>query len=139
VVQDVHDLVHLHLRLHSYRLGWTDRAVRRYVRDAGPLLGRLNALIRADCTTANPARARELARRVDELEERIQDLAGREELARMRPALDGHEIMAHLGIKPGPLVGEAYDVLMEIRMEEGEIPKEEARRRLDEWRATRRE
>ncbi|MGH2720661.1 MAG: CCA tRNA nucleotidyltransferase, partial [Actinomycetota bacterium] len=133
VVADVRELVHLHLRLHSYRLGWTDRAVRRYVRDAGHQLGRLNALIRADCTTRNPRRARELARRVDDLEEWIRELATREELGRMRPALDGHEIMAHLGIPPGPLVGEAYDLLMEIRMDEGEIPKEEAYRRLDEW------
>jgi poly(A) polymerase len=137
LVEEVRDLVYLHLRLHSYRLGWTDRAVRRYVRDAGPLLGRLNALIRADCTTRNPARARELARRVDDLEEWIRDLASREELSRMRPALDGHEIMAHLGIEPGPLVGEAYDHLMEIRMDEGEIPKEEAFRRLDDWYAAR--
>jgi poly(A) polymerase len=139
LVQDVRDLVYLHLRLHSYRLGWTDRAVRRYVRDAGPLLARLNALIRADCTTRNPARARQLARRVDELEAWIRDLAGREELARMRPALDGHEIMEHLGIEPGPLVGEAYDFLMDIRMDEGEVPKDEARRRLAAWHARREE
>lgn len=137
VVAEVRELVYLHLRLHSYKLGWTDRAVRRYVRDAGHQLGRLNALIRADCTTRNPKRARELARRVDELEEWIRDLATREELGRMRPALDGHEIMEHLGIKPGPLVGEAYNFLMEIRMDEGEIPKDEAYRRLDEWRAAR--
>jgi poly(A) polymerase len=137
VVDAVKELVYLHLRLHSYKLGWTDRAVRRYVRDAGPLLGQLNSLIRADCTTRNPARARELARRVDELEEWIRDLASREELSKMRPALDGHEIMARLGIKPGPLVGEAYEFLMEIRMDEGEIPKEEALRRLDDWYAAR--
>jgi poly(A) polymerase len=137
VVEEVRELVYLHLRLHSFRLGWTDRAVRRYVRDAGPLLGRLNALIRADCTTRNPARARQLARRVDELEEWIRDLAQREELSRLRPALNGHEIMERLGIAPGPLVGEAYDFLMETRMDEGEIPKEEAFRRLDEWFASR--
>ncbi|MGH2690425.1 MAG: CCA tRNA nucleotidyltransferase, partial [Actinomycetota bacterium] len=137
VVADVRELVYLHLRLHSYKLGWTDRAVRRYVRDAGDQLGRLNALIRADCTTRNPRRARELAQRVDELEAWIRELATREELGRLRPALDGHEIMAHLGIPPGPLVGEAYDALMEIRMDEGEIPKDEAYRRLDEWYAAR--
>lgn len=133
LVEEVCQLVCLHLRLHSYRLGWTDRAVRRYVRDAGPLLGKLNTLVRADCTTRNPARARELSARVDELEGRIRELAAREELARLRPALDGHEVMSHLGIGPGPQVGEGLDFLMEIRMDEGEISKQAAYRRLDEW------
>lgn len=133
VIDDVTRLIFLHLRFHTYRLGWTDRAVRRYVRDAGGLFGKLNTLVRADCTTRNPVKARELGRRMDELEERIRELAGREELSRMRPALDGHEIMAHLSIPPGKTVGEALDFLMEIRMDDGEIPKEEAFRRLDEW------
>lgn len=137
VVEEVREVVYLHMRFHSYRLGWTDRAVRRYVRDAGALLGRLNTLVRADCTTRNPERATALARRIDELEERIRDLAASEELLRLRPALDGHEVMARLGIPPGPLVGEALDFLMEIRLDEGEISKEEALGRLDEWFARR--
>lgn len=134
VIADVKTLVYLHLRFHTFRLGWTDRAVRRYVRDAGPLLDRLNRLVRSDCTTRNPNKARQLARRMDDLEAWIADLASREELSRLRPALDGNEVMEHLGIKPGRLVGEALDFLMEIRLDEGEITKEEAYRRLDEWR-----
>ncbi|MBW3588046.1 MAG: CCA tRNA nucleotidyltransferase [Actinobacteria bacterium] len=133
LIQEVRELVFLHLRFHTYRLGWSDKAVRRYVRDAGGLLGKLNTLVRADCTTRNPAKARQLNERMDELEARIRDLASREELMAMRPALDGNEIMSHLGMEPGPAVGEARDFLMEIRMEEGEITKEEAKKRLDEW------
>lgn len=135
VVDDVRELVYLHLRFHTYRLGWTDKAVRRYVRDAGHLLGKLNSLVRADCTTRNAAKARQLSERMDRLEERIRELAAKEELTRMRPALDGNEVMAHLGIGPGPQVGEAMDFLMEIRMDEGEIDKQEAYRRLEEWAA----
>lgn len=133
LVEEVRDLIYLHLRFHTYRFGWTDKAVRRYVRDAGTLLPKLNALVRADSTTRNPARARELATRMDELESRIADLAAREEIRSWRPALDGNEIMEHLGIGQGPLVGEAREFLMEIRMDEGEIPKEDAYRRLDGW------
>lgn len=133
VVEDVRKLVEMHLRFHTYRLGWTDGAVRRYVRDAGPLLDRLNQLTRADCTTRNPVKARELAAVQDELEERIARLAEEENLQALRPPLDGHEVMAHLGIGPGPLVGEALDHLMEVRMERGPIPKEEAYRLLDRW------
>jgi poly(A) polymerase len=133
LVDEVRQLVYLHLRFHTYALGWTDRAVRRYVRDAGPLLKKLNALVRADCTTRNPAKAARLARRMDALEERIRDLESREELARLRPALDGHEVMDRLGITPGKMVGEALDFLMEIRLDEGEIDKGEALRRIDEW------
>ena len=88
-VDAVTELVHLHLRFHTYRLGWTDRAVRRYVRDAGPLLDRLNELTRCDCTTRNAAKARALARRMDELEARIAELREREELDAIRPELDG--------------------------------------------------
>lgn len=137
VVDEVKQLVYLHLRFHTFRLGWTDRAVRRYVRDAGPLLDRLNQLVRADCTTRNPNRARQLSRRMDLLEERIADLRSREELERLRPALDGNEVMAHLGFSPGPIVGEALDFLMELRLDEGELDKEEAYRRLDDWHAQR--
>lgn len=133
VVEEVKQLVYQHLRFHTFRLGWSDRAVRRYVRDAGPLLERLNKLVRADCTTRNPNKARQLSKRMDDLEERIVDLSSREELASLRPALDGNEVMVHLGIKPGRVIGDALDFLMEIRLDEGEIDKDEAFRRLDAW------
>jgi poly(A) polymerase len=126
-------LVELHLRFHTYRMGWTDSAVRRYVRDAGDLLDRLNELTRCDCTTRNAAKARALSRRMDELEARIAELREKEELASIRPDLDGNAVMARLGIKPGPLVGEALDFLLELRLEEGPLGPEEAGLRLDEW------
>jgi poly(A) polymerase len=97
-------MIRLHHRFHTYRLGWSDSAVRRYVRDAGPLLGGLNELVRADCTTRNTAKAKQLGARMDELEERIGVLAEQEELDRIRPDLDGREVMDRLGIPPGPLV-----------------------------------
>ncbi|MEO7803259.1 MAG: CCA tRNA nucleotidyltransferase [Actinomycetota bacterium] len=137
LVAEVRELVYLHLRFHTYRLGWTDRAVRRYVRDAGALLGKLNTLVRADCTTRNVNKARQLSERMDELQARIRELAGKEELGRLRPALDGRQIMNHLDMAPGPLVGDALDFLMEVRLDEGEIEEEEAFRRLDEWWKTR--
>jgi poly(A) polymerase len=133
VVESVGELIRLHHRFHTYSLGWSDSAVRRYVKDAGPLLPALNALVRADCTTRNPKRARELAARMDELEERIAQLAAKEELAKLRPELDGHQIMAFLGVPPGPVVGEALAFLLEIRLDEGLIGKEEAYRRLEAW------
>ncbi|HZA26141.1 MAG TPA: CCA tRNA nucleotidyltransferase [Actinomycetota bacterium] len=132
VVQNVRALVEMHLRFHSYS-SWTDGGLRRYVRDAGPLLDRLNLLTRADCTTANPARAREFARLQDELEERIARLAEEENLAAIRPPLDGNQIMKRLGIPPGPLVGEAREYLLELRMDRGPIDEEEAYRLLEEW------
>lgn len=132
-VHDVRELIRLHHRFHTYRLGWTDSAVRRYVKDAGPLLGRLNALVRADCTTRNAAKAKELALRMDELEARIAELAQREELDRLRPELDGFQVMAYLGIDPGPLVKQTLDFLLELRVEEGLLGEEEAYKRLDEW------
>ena len=133
VVQDVRTLVEMHLRFHTYRLGWTDGALRRYVRDAGPLLDRLNQLTRADCTTQNPKKAKMLAELQDDLEQRIAGLAEEENLAAIKPPLDGHQVMEHLGIQPGPLVGEALDHLLELRMDRGPIPEEEAYRLLDEW------
>jgi poly(A) polymerase len=133
VIDEVRQLVYLHMRFHTYRMGWSDRAVRRYVRDAGELLPKLNALVRADCTTRNAEKAKRLSERMDELETRVAELAASEQLSQLRPPLDGREIMAHLGIDPGPLVGEARDFLMEVRLDEGEISKEEAYRRLDEW------
>jgi poly(A) polymerase len=133
VVADVVKLVELHLRFHSYGMGWTDAGVRRYVRDAGPLLDRLNQLVRADCTTQNPARAKALAALQDDLELRIARLAEVENLERMRPPLDGLEVMEHLGIGPGPIVGRALAHLLELRIERGPIDKDEAYRLLDEW------
>jgi poly(A) polymerase len=133
VVQDVRKLVEMHLRFHTYRLGWEDGALRRYVRDAGPLLDRLNQLTRADCTTQNPAKAKVLTQLQDELEERIARLAEEENLAAIRPPLDGNQVMEHLGIPPGPVVGEALGYLLEIRMDRGPISEEEAYRLLDEW------
>ncbi len=137
VVDAVAEIIRLHHRFHTYALGWTDSAVRRYVRDAGELLPMLNALVRADCTTRNVSKAKQLAARIDELEERIAVLAAQEELSRIRPDLDGREVMEHLGITPGPIVGEALAFLLELRLEEGPLGKEEAYRRLDEWFATR--
>jgi poly(A) polymerase len=133
----VTELVNLHLRFHTYRLGWTDRAVRRYVRDAGPLLDRLNELTRCDCTTRNAAKARMLDRRMDELVARIATLREQEELDAIRPDIDGAQVMAHLGIAPGRAVGEALDFLLELRMDEGPLGGDEAFRRLDAWWADR--
>lgn len=133
VVEAVSEIIGLHHRFHTYGLGWSDSAVRRYVRDAGPLLGDLNALVRADCTTRNPAKAKRLGARMDELEERIAELAESEELARIRPDLDGTQVIAYLGVEPGPLIGEAMDFLLELRLDEGEVGEEVAFARLDEW------
>jgi poly(A) polymerase len=141
--QEVHDisrLVYLHLRFHGYAEGdggWTDSAVRRYVRDAGDLLDELNELTRCDCTTRNERRARELGRRMDALEARIDRLAEQEELKSIRPDLDGNEVMELLGIPPGKPVGEAMAFLLEARLDEGPLGKDEARRRLVEWWAAR--
>jgi poly(A) polymerase len=133
VIENVRKLVELHLRFHTFRMGWSDGAVRRYVRDAGPLLDRLNQLTRADCTTRNPFKARQLAAAQDELEERIAHLAEEENLEALRPPLDGNEVMEHLGLEPGPVVGVALDHLMELRMERGPIDKDEAYRLLEDW------
>ncbi|HUE08783.1 MAG TPA: CCA tRNA nucleotidyltransferase [Acidimicrobiales bacterium] len=136
-VDTVVRLVELHLRFHTYRLGWTDKAVRRYVRDAGPLLDTLNELTRCDCTTRNAAKARALARRMDELEARIAELRAQEELDAMRPDLDGNQIMEILGLTPGRAVGEARDFLMDLRIDEGPLGEAEAARRLRAWWADR--
>ena len=133
IVSTVAEMIRLHHRFHTYRLGWTDSAVRRYVRDAGPLLGSLNALVRADCTTRNTAKAKRLGERMDELERRIQELAALEEIERMRPELDGEQIKAFLGIPPGPLVGAARDFMMELRLEEGLLGEDAAFERLAGW------
>ena len=132
-VEVVTTLVELHLRFHTYQMGWTDRAVRRYVRDAGPLLDRLNELTRCDCTTRNAARARALSRRMDELEARITELRAAEELDALRPELDGRAVMDLLGVSPGPVVGRALAFLLDLRLDEGPLGPEEAGRRLGRW------
>ncbi len=132
-VDAVSELVALHLRFHTYRLGWTDSGVRRYVRDAGDLLNELNVLTRCDCTTRNARKAAELSKRMDDLELRIAELAEAEELAAIRPELDGVAVMRLLEIPPGKAVGEALSFLMDIRLDEGLIGEEEAARRLRQW------
>ncbi len=136
VIRDVSQLVELHLRFHGYGEGdWTDSAVRRYVRDAGPLLTRLHVLTRADCTTRNRAKAARLARAYDGLEQRIAELSEQEELARLRPELDGNEIMRVLGVPQGPVVGRAYGYLLELRINQGELGRERVTQLLLDWAA----
>jgi poly(A) polymerase len=137
-IEAVADLIRLHLRFFGYAEGtWTDSAVRRYVRDAGDQLERLHILSRADVTTRNKRKADRLAHAYDDLEARIAALAEEEELSRLRPDLDGEQIMSILGLKPGPEVGEAYRFLMEARLDSGPLGPEEAERRLRSWWAAR--
>ncbi len=134
VVDDVSQLVFLHLRFHGYGDGaWTDSAVRRYVTDAGDLLDRLHKLVRADCTTRNRRRAKRLQQNYDDLERRIAELKEAEDLQRVRPDLDGNAIMELLGLPPGPLVGEAWRYLKELRLDRGPLSHEEAEDALREW------
>jgi poly(A) polymerase len=139
VIDDVCTLIELHLRFHGYGegVGWSDAAVRRFVRDAGPLLDRLNQLTRADVTTRNERRAEAFAKLQDELEERIAALAERENLEALRPPIDGRRGMEILGVQPGPEVGEALAYLMELRIERGPIPEDEAVELLRAWAAAR--
>jgi poly(A) polymerase len=131
---DVSRLVFLHLRFHGYQDEvWSDAAVRRYARDAGPLLDELNELTRCDCTTRNERKARMLAARMDALEARIAELREREELAAIRPDIDGNRVMELLGIGPGREVGQVLDMLLEARLEEGPLGVEEAERRALKW------
>ncbi len=132
-VEAITRLVELHLRFHTYRMGWTDSAVRRYVRDAGDLLVDLNVLTRCDCTTRNERKAALLARRMDELEARIGELAAEEELKAIRPELDGNQVMERLGLRPGPAVGQAMTFLLELRLDEGLLGEDEVVRRLEAW------
>ena len=134
VVEDVSQLVFLHLRFHGYGDGaWTDSAVRRYVRDAGELLSHLHVLTRADCTTRNKKKAENLATHYNGLEERITQLMEQEELLKIRPDLDGHAIMKLLGIPAGPTIGKAYDYLLELRLEHGPLGEERAEDELRKW------
>ncbi len=134
MINDVSQLVFLHLRFHGYGSGeWTDSAVRRYVRDAGELLTHLHLLTRADCTTRNQKKADLLAKTYDELEERISVLMEQEELNKIRPDLSGEQIMEILKIKPSPMVGKAYDFLLELRLEHGPLGEEKAKELLINW------
>lgn len=134
VVEEVATLVELHLRFHGYGGGeWTDSAVRRYVRDAGPLLERLHILTRADCTTRNRRKAEALQRTYDSLELRIAQLEQQEEMAAVRPDLDGNQIMTILGLPPGPAVGQAYKYLLELRLDHGPMTPEQAEAALRQW------
>jgi poly(A) polymerase len=131
-------LIELHLRFFGYAEGtWTDSAVRRYVRDAGAELERLHIITRADVTTRNVKKAGRLSRAYDDIERRIAELSAQEELASMRPELDGNRIQEVLGIAPGREVGEAYRYLLDLRLDEGVVGQEEAERRLLEWWAAR--
>ncbi|ALD68737.1 CCA tRNA nucleotidyltransferase [Cutibacterium acnes] len=137
VVKEVSKLVELHLRFHGYGdQGWTDSAVRRYVRDAGDQLERLHILTRSDCTTRNRRKAERLEFAYDDLEARIANLTAKEELAAIRPDLDGQQIMATLDIKPGPEVGKAYKFLLNLRLDEGPHTLDEAKNALLAWWAT---
>jgi poly(A) polymerase len=137
-INDVARLIELHLRFFGYTEGaWTDSAVRRYVRDAGPLLERLHILTRADVTTRNKRKSHMLSFAYDDLETRVAELAELEEMQAVRPDLDGEQIMATLGIRPGREVGEAYRFLLEMRLDDGPLGEEEATRRLLEWWASR--
>ena len=134
IIDDVETLIALHLRFHGYGDGeWTDSAVRRYVRDAGPLLDHLHVLTRADCTTRNARKAARLAATYDGLEDRIAVLMEEEELSKIRPDLDGGEVMQLLNLKPGAAVGKALDYLLELRMDQGPLGKERATELLHQW------
>ncbi len=132
-IEAVTELVALHLRFHTYSMGWSDAAVRRYVRDAGDLLAELNVLTRCDCTTRNEKKAVRLAKRMDELEARIAELEAAEELASLRPELDGNAVMAQLGLQPGRDVGAAMRFLLDLRLDEGLLGDDVVRERLDAW------
>lgn len=133
-VDEVSELVFLHMRPHTYKMGWTDSAVRRYVRDAGRRLDKLNQLVRCDVTTRNKKRADAISRRIDELEQRIAELREQEEIDALRPPIDGRRVMEYLDLEPGPVVGEVMKILYEHRIEHGPYGEEEALALLDDWR-----
>lgn len=131
--RDVAELVRLSGRFKGYADGWSDAAVRRYARDAGHLLGYLNELVRSDCTTRNRAKEARLQNQIDELEQRILDLAKADAAAAERPEMDGDAIMRHLDVAPGPVIGKALAHLLDIKRTEGELGDDEIRARLDAW------
>ena len=137
LIEDVCELVRMSGRFKGYADGWSDSAVRRYAREAGPLLGDLNHLIRCDCTTRNQKKARAIQSSMDELEARIAELAEADRVAAERPDLDGSAVMEHLGIGPGPDVGAAVKMLLELKRAEGALPHDELLARLDAWWAER--
>ena len=132
-VAAVTDLVAKSGRFHTYQMGWSDSAVRRYVRDAGGHLPELVVLTRCDCTTRNEKKARILSRRMDEMEERIAELSAREELAALRPEIDGARVMELLGVPASPAIGAALEFLMDLRLEEGLLGQDAAEARLLAW------
>lgn len=133
IVGDVTELVRLSGRFKGFASGWSDSAVRRYARDAGPLLGHLNELVRSDCTTRNPRKRQELQHHVDELERRIAELAEADRLAAERPLLDGQDVMAHLGLSPGPEVGAAMRFLLDLKRAEPDLDRDATIERLAAW------
>jgi len=133
LVKDVAELVRLSGRFKGYGDGWSDAAVRRYAREAGPLLGDLNELVRCDCTTRNRSKEARLHRLIDELEERIVGLAKADREAAVRPQMDGKSVMDRYGVTGGPLIGKALTFLLDIKRNEGELPPEELEARLDAW------
>ena len=133
IVVDVSELVRLSGRFKGYADGWSDSAVRRYARDAGGLLGRLNQLVRSDCTTRHRHKEAELHRQIDDLERRIAELAAADQRAAERPQIDGGAVMARLGIGPGPQVGAALAWLLGLKRAEGELDPEDLYARLDRW------
>jgi poly(A) polymerase len=133
LVSEVRQLVFLHLRPHTLKMGWTDSAVRRYVRDAGSLLDDLNELVRCDVTTGNAQRAASIQRRIDELEERIADLRERETIESLRPPINGNDVISYLGIKPGPMVGDVMDMLLERRIDQGDYSVAAAYAMTRDW------
>ena len=133
LVEDVAELVRLSGRFKGYAEGWSDAAVRRYARDAGPLLGRLNHLIRCDCTTRNKEKAAGIQAQMDDLESRIAELAEQARLDAERPGMDGAAVMAYLGLEPGREVGEALAFLLAVKRDEGDLERSELEARLDAW------
>jgi poly(A) polymerase len=133
IVRDVTELVRLSGRFKGFAAGWSDSAVRRYARDAGPLLGHLNELVRSDCTTRNPRKRQELQHHVDELERRIAELAEADRLAAERPLLDGQAVMDHLGLQPGPEVGAAMRFLLDLKRSEPDLDRDGTVERLEAW------
>jgi poly(A) polymerase len=133
LVEDVAELVRLSGRFKGYAEGWSDSAVRRYARDAGPLLGVLNELVRCDCTTRNRAKEAGLQRDLDDLERRIKHLADDDRRAAERPGIDGIAVMSHLGMAPGPAVGQALTFLLDLKRREGDLPRPELLNRLETW------